>query len=199
MTLAAGTTAFYDDWAANGAEAPRSAMSRHFESAFAPGSRVLDVGCGKGRDLAVLLQMGFDAWGVEPHAAMRTQALANHPALAGRIDAAALPAIGLPFGGGFDAILCSAVLMHLSTAALPASLAALAALLRPQARVLVAVPEMRAELLVDGVDPDGRAFDNHAPADVERLMARHGFAAIRRDEIVDPSVDTRWRVLLFER
>ena len=199
MTIAPGTIAFYDHWAANGQESPRSAMSRHFESAFAPGARVLDVGCGKGRDLAVLLDMGFEAWGVEPHPAMRAQAVANHPALAGRIAAAALPELGQPFGGGFDAIACSAVLMHLSTAALPASLAALAAVLRPRARVLMAVPQMQAALLVDGLDPDGRAFTNHAPEDVERLMADHGFALIKRDEIATPSADTRWRVLLFER
>lgn len=35
-------------------------------TAFAPGERVLDVGCGFGRDLDVLLAAGFDAVGVDP-------------------------------------------------------------------------------------------------------------------------------------
>ena len=70
MTIAPGTTAFYDQWAATGEEAPRSAMSRRFEAAFAPGSRVLDVGCGKGRDVVALLDMSFDAYGVEPNDAI---------------------------------------------------------------------------------------------------------------------------------
>ncbi len=64
MTIAPGTTAFYDRWAVDGEEAARSAMSRQFESAFAPGARVLDVGCGKGRDVVALLDMGFEAYGV---------------------------------------------------------------------------------------------------------------------------------------
>jgi len=34
MTIAPGTTAFYDAWAADGVEAERSAVSRHFEAAF---------------------------------------------------------------------------------------------------------------------------------------------------------------------
>ena len=199
MTISSGTTAFYDHWAATGQEAPRSAMSRHFESAFAPGARVLDVGCGMGRDLAVLLDMGFDAYGVEPHDAMRAQAIERHPTLAGRIAPASLPELGLPFGGGFDAIACSAVLMHLSADALPASLAAMNAALRPRARLLVAVPEMRADLLVDGRDPDGRAFANHAPEEVQRLLAGLGFELLRREEIAAPSTDTRWRMLLFGR
>jgi SAM-dependent methyltransferase len=199
MTIAPGTTAFYDHWAVAGEEAARSAMSRHFESAFAPGARVLDVGCGKGRDVVALLDMGFEACGVEPNAAMRSRAIARDPRLAGRIEDAALPALGQPFGGGFDAVACSAVLMHLAAAALPASLAALAAVLRPHGRVLMALPEMLPELLVDGHDPDGRAFANHSPEHVQSLMADLGFALCKRDEIATPSTDTRWRVLLFER
>jgi len=199
MTIAPGTTAFYDRWAVDGQEAARSAMSRHFESAFAAGARVLDVGCGKGRDLVALMDMGFDAWGVEPNEAMRARALARDPRLCGRVSDGALPSLGRPFGGGFDAVACSAVLMHVSEGDLPASLAALAAVLRPQARLLMALPEMRTDLLVDGLDPDGRAFTNHAPERVRSLLAPLGFDQLMRDEIATPSTDTRWRVLLFAR
>ena len=199
MTIAPGTNAFYDEWAATGQESARSAISRHFESAFAPGARVLDVGCGMGRDLAVLLELGFDAWGIEPHDAMRARAIERHPQLAARIAAAPLPQIGQPFGGGFDAIVCSAVLMHLSAHALPGSLASLGAALAPRARVLMAVPQMQPDLLVDGRDPDARDFTNHAPKHVQRLMAELGFALMHRAEIATPSNDTQWRVLLFDR
>jgi SAM-dependent methyltransferase len=199
VTIAAATTAFYDHWAATGEEARHSAMSRHFASAFAPRARVLDVGCGMGRDLAVLLDMGFDAWGVEPHDAMRARAIERHPRLAGRIATTALPELGQPFGGGFDGIVCSAVLMHLSGDVLPASLTALDAVLRPQARLLMALPEMQPELLVDGRDPDGRQFTNHAPQRVQRLLADLGYALLRSDDILTPSTNTRWCAMLFER
>ncbi len=199
MSIAPGTTAFYDAWAVSGEESPRSAMSRHFESAFAPGARVLDVGCGKGRDVVALLDMGFDGWGVEPNDAMRAHALARDPRMPGRVAPAALPELGQPFGGGFDGLVCSAVLMHLAADALPASMAALAGALRPRSRLLMALPEMLPWLLVDGRDVDGRAFTNHSPEHVEQLLAGHGFALLRCDDIPAPSTDTRWRVLLFER
>ena len=199
MSIAPGTTAFYDAWAADGPEAERSAISRHFEAAFAPGARVLDVGCGKGRDVVALLDMGFDAHGVEPNDAMRAAALARDPRLAGRVAAATLPALGTPFGGGFDAIVCCAVLMHLTPDDLPATLAALVSVLRPDGRLLLALPEMRADLLVDGHDPDGRQFANHAPARIEALLAGSGFELQRCTEIATSSTDTRWRVLLFAR
>jgi len=199
MTIAPGTTAFYDRWAVDGEESARSAMSRHFESAFAPGARVLDVGCGKGRDVVALLDMGFDAYGVEPNEAMRSRAIQRDPRVPGRIEDAALPALGQPFGGGFDAVTCSAVLMHLPAPALPASLAALAGVLKSHGRLLMALPEMLPELLIDGHDPDGRAFANHSPQQVQWLMAALGFALCKHDDIPTPSTDTRWRVLLFER
>lgn len=36
------------------------------ESLFSKGSKVLDIGCGSGRDLRKLLDLGFDAYGIEP-------------------------------------------------------------------------------------------------------------------------------------
>lgn len=198
MSLTPGTTAFYDDWAAHGLENPRSLMSHHFEPSFMPGGRVLDVGCGKGRDLVALLDMGFDAYGIEPHAAMRAQALARDARMPGRVADATLPAIGQPFGGGFDGVVCSAVLMHVSPQALPAALAALAGLLAPGGRLLTALPEMRADLLADGVDPDGRQFANHAPERVQARLADAGLVQLEGRELVTPAADTRWRVVLFE-
>jgi len=199
MTIAPGTTAFYDDWAAHGQEAARSAVSRHFEAAFAPGARALDVGCGTGRDVVALLDMGFDAHGVEPNDAMRARATERDPRLARRVAAATLPGIGLPFGGGFDSVICSAVLMHVAPADLPDTFDALSAVLKPHGRMLLALPQMRADWLVDGRDPDGRQFANHSPEHIESLLAERGFALLRLDEIGTASTDTQWHVLLFER
>lgn len=199
MIFAPGTQAFYDDWAAHGVENPRSAISKQFEATFVAGSRVLDVGCGKGRDLVALLDMGFDAYGVEPHDAMRAQALARDARVEDRIAAASLPDLGQPFGGGFDGLVCSAVLMHVNVDALAASLTALSAVLKPSARVLMALPQMQQHLLVEGRDPDGRQFDNHTPEHVQDRMASLGFALARRADIVTPSADTVWRALVFAR
>jgi 2-polyprenyl-3-methyl-5-hydroxy-6-metoxy-1,4-benzoquinol methylase len=38
-----------------------SPVERYFALAFTPGARVLDVGCGSGRDAARLLNSGYDA------------------------------------------------------------------------------------------------------------------------------------------
>jgi hypothetical protein len=51
-----------------------SSIARHVVHAFPPRARLLDVGAGSGRDLALLLTQGFDAFGIEPDAELREEA-----------------------------------------------------------------------------------------------------------------------------
>ncbi|MEZ5283234.1 MAG: class I SAM-dependent methyltransferase [Vicinamibacterales bacterium] len=80
----------------------------------APGMRVLDAGCGSGRNLVYLLRAGFDVWAVdrEPAAVDVVRALAREhaPALPeDRVRAAAVEA--LPFADrSFDVVISNAVL-----------------------------------------------------------------------------------------
>ena len=79
-----------------------------------PGMRVVDAGCGSGRNLVYLLQAGYEVWGIDadPSAIAMVQRLAGAlaPGLprgnftAGPIETAALP------DGFADAVISSAVL-----------------------------------------------------------------------------------------
>lgn len=196
------TAGFYRHYVNGGGiavEAPRSAMSAYFAAAFPPGGRILDVGAGSGRDLAALLDDGFDAWGLEPNEDMRAFAVRARPALADRLRDGALPVHGLPFGGRFDGIVCSAVLMHVPATVLPDALASVRDVLVPGGRVLMSMPWMRPESIRAGRDADGRLFENHPSAAVVDAMAKLGFVRVDLGEdAVTVLPDVSWTIYLFE-
>jgi SAM-dependent methyltransferase len=172
---------------------------------FPAGARVLDVGAGIGRDLAALLAAGYAAFGVEPVAEMRAEAVRLHPELAGRLFEGTLPD-GLPaldaLGGPFDGVLSSAVLQHLPRADLPAAVAALGGLLRAGGRALISVRVWRPDLdETTGRDPFGRLFNGLSADELQALFEAAGFRTLARSEDADPDARdrVRWAALLFER
>ncbi len=181
-------------------EAVASPVARYFRLAFPEGSRVLDVGAGSGRDLAELLALGYDAYGAEPVAEMAARALAAHPRLQGRMSDAALPGLGAPFGGGFDGILCSAVLMHLPEADLFDAAFALRNALRANGRLLLSLPLERGDVVSGERAADGRLFSPCAPERIQLLFERIGFQQVGRWDSGDAlsRAGTRWYTLLFD-
>lgn len=198
------TLAFYTNNAADIAqryESVASPVECYFSAAFMPGSRVLDIGCGSGRDAARLLANGFDAYGIEPVAALREAAMAAHPELAGRIDAGALPHTGDAFKGDFDGILCTAVLMHLPDTDLLDAALAIRRLLKSNGRILLSIPASRGDVQSGNRDQGGRLFSPYSADEISLLFERLGFAPIGRwsSEDVLGRSGTSWITLLFER
>lgn len=200
----ASTIACYDREAAVIAARHRSLgpdpWRARFLAAFPRGGRILDAGCGSGRDLALLLDLGFDAFGTEPSAGMRVEAETAYPRLKGRIHAFGLP---LPepsaLGGTFDGIVCSAVLMHVPAEELPAALASLRRALRPGGRIWVTVPGPRPGLDAASRDEGGRLFRDLSD---DLLLAAGSGAGLRElerweepDQLGRAAI--RWRGHLF--
>lgn len=186
---------------AAGGEAARSAVSAHFSSAFPTPCRVLDVGTGSGRDLAELARRGHEVWGLEPSPVLRELARRRHPDLADRVLDGALPDLSGVAHIGFDAVTCSAVLMHIPPEGLPGAIQALCQVLRPGGRLLLTWPEMEATRLDGERDRDGRLFTNHPEARVQALLAAQGARclSISHNDSVLASTGTLWITALFER
>jgi ubiquinone/menaquinone biosynthesis C-methylase UbiE len=135
-----------------------------------PGTRVLDVGCGPGRDLLWLVEQGFDAVGVDLSFQMLTQ---------GRTRGVVVPFIQadmrcLPFrGGSFGGIWACASLLHI-----PKDRAG--DVLRELARVLRAGPLYLSVKRGEGESwvEDGRGsrffFAYYTPTEIRSLVERSG-------------------------
>jgi SAM-dependent methyltransferase len=197
------TIKFYESQAQSVAsryEAADSPVEAYFSIAFPPGSRVVYVGCGSGRDAARLLGHGYDAFGIEPSSGLRAAALASHPELSGRIVNGALPELGEAFGGGFDGVLCSAVLMHVPDAELLDAALSLRKLLKPRGRLMLSLPASRGETMVEDRDANGRLFSPYTAEAIALLFERLGFQSIGRWLTSDHlgRSGTTWYTLLLE-
>ena len=166
----AGADAFAERWFGFRLEENVNRFAAHLR----PGARVLDVGCGVGRDVGHFQELGFDAVGIDLSAAMLTEARR-------RVDAPFVQADmrRLPFAGGsFDALWVCASLMHLPKAKAPAVLEECRRI-AGHGHIFLALKRGEGERWVTKPD-DGLPYfvAYYHPAEVELLMERAGFRVL---------------------
>jgi SAM-dependent methyltransferase len=153
---------------------PRPALPR-------AGARVLDIGCGSGRDLAELAVRGWEVWGIEPspqaaEAARQHLGVGAERIHVGRAEEARFePA-------SFDLVTAWHVLEHLHDPA--AVLRGARAWLRPGGTLQLAVPDVESlESRLFGRRWFGLDLPRHlyhfAPATLGALLERSGFRVLR--------------------
>lgn len=179
-------------------------ISDQFSNALRGCARVLDVGCGAGCDLVRLLQLGHNAVGTDACREMLDEAAATCRAagydLTDRLVLDHLPELSAFPDAGFDAVVCSAVLMHLPEEQLFDAVYALRRVLRPIGRLLVSIPARRRDVNPETRrDPEGRYFADLPPARLRLLLERVGFDLLQHTETADAQgrPDTAWATLLF--
>ena len=175
------TINFYKDNARQVAERYESVvsdLSKHFSDAFKTGRKVLDIGCGSGRDLSVLYKLGYDIFGVDPTSEFVELAQEIHLELKNRIVQGALPDLTVPFDGEFDGVLCSAVLMHIEVEQLPAAAQAIKACLKVGGRLLFSVPSKRLDVVSENRDQNGRLFIPNQADRLKSIFEELGFKTI---------------------
>jgi len=134
------------------------------------GARVLDIGCGSGRDLLWLKNRGFAPYGLEPSPALAILA-ENHsgcPVATGDIMGADL------LDQAWDGILISGVLVHLPRHTIPAILFRIANAFIPGGRLYVSVKEGNGS----ATDNDNRRFYYWQDSDFRRIAEKAGLKVL---------------------
>jgi mutator protein MutT len=145
-----------------------------FGDRLARGARVLDVGCGPGRDAAWLSELGFEALGVD---------LSYGMLHAGLERGVSVPLIQadmqrLPFRhGSFRGLWVCAALLHIPKAQAGSVLRELSRVVHP-GHIYLSVKRGEGEAWVEGEDGGRRRFVYYYPDELQLLVERSGFEVL---------------------
>ncbi|HEC62510.1 MAG TPA: class I SAM-dependent methyltransferase [bacterium] len=168
---------------------------------FPAESRLLELGCGSGRDAGILLRSGLDIVATDGSPAMLEQAAALHPELKDRLRQYELPGQSGFSASSFDGILAIAVLMHLATGGIKDTLKEVFRLLKPGGRFFFSVPEKRPDLDDRGFDGRGRRFTMLSSQEWEELSCTVGLvklSVVRNDDSLGRE-QVAWLSFLFQK
>jgi SAM-dependent methyltransferase len=166
----ASTDRFYQTHAADYASltcaADLSATYTHFLPRLPSGGRILDVGCGSGRDLKAFAARGFKGTGIDASSALCTSAseYSGVPCHVMRIEE-------LKYRAAFEGIWACASLLHLPRLLLPTALRRLREALVPLGILYASVQIGTGERIL----ADGRAYAYYQSAEFGEFIADAGF------------------------
>jgi SAM-dependent methyltransferase len=145
-----------------------------FAAAVRPGGRVLDLGCGAGRDLRALAERGLRPLGLD-----YSETLAAHARTYASCPVVIADLRWLPFGEGtFDGVWAAASLLHLSRSEVTPALHGVRRVLRDGGFLFASVKAGRGE----GPDDAGRWFTYYADDEWLQIIRDAGFAQVQVQE-----------------
>ena len=148
-------------------------------SSLEPGGRLLELGCGSGRDAAFMVSQGFKVLATDGSVSMVEQTKLHHPELATHAVHLKLPDGLSNELGIFDGIYAVAVLMHLSVQEIESTISAVNSLLSAKGRFVFSVPARRNDVITNKFDAKGRRFTTLSPDGWKNLCLKHNLQIIR--------------------
>lgn len=188
--LASSTDRFYEQHAAEYFErtvtADMAQLYERFLAMVPKAGRILDAGCGSGRDLCVFSRRGFRAMGIDASRALVAMAKSHSGA-----PCAVVRLEEIAYEKCFDGVWACASLLHLPKAMLAPVLQRLRRALVPGGVMFVSVQEGEGERLA----PDGRFFAYYRNTEFVSAVKDAGFVFIDAwgsDDVLPERTAHRW-------
>lgn len=146
-----------------------------FSSAFPPGGKILDLGCGAGRDAKRFSEMGFSVSGID--FSEELLALARQTAPEAVFMLQDLENLENFAPGSFDGVWANASLLHLEKARLPGVLSQIHSLLKAGGCFFLSLKQGTGEgiILDDRYGGIPKFFAYYQPEEISALLQKAGF------------------------
>jgi len=184
------TALYYDDNAAAYAGATLSLSMdgplRVFSSSLLPAARILDLGCGSGRDLRAFRNQGYNPIGVDV-----SLGLARYAAQASMCPIVVADMLDLPFqDSSFDAVWASASILHIARREMPRALREIRRVLKEGGIAFSSLKIGEGEVRT----LDSRFFTYVMPDEWRALLVQSGFndVTIEIDQVPSPKTGEKW-------
>lgn len=163
--------------------------------------RLLDIGCGSGRDLAWWQAQGAQVQGLDACKEMLDEAERLYPRLSGKLYVDSLPQLANSADHSYDVLFCSAVLMHLPLQALDSAAQSFKRLLKPGGKLIISIPLQGPQLAEDFRSlADGRLFSPLDQNTLEESLGAAGFFAAKKHQSLDSMGRSQrsWLTIMFK-
>lgn len=140
--------------------ADMSEQYRFFLKHLTSGCRILDLGCGSGRDSAYFSSLGFEVTAVDGSEELCKRVKENY-----EINALCIKFEDMPFTAEFDAIWACASLLHVKKADMPNVLDKISAALKPGGILYASFKYGKDERV-----SNGRFFNDYTENDIDTLL-----------------------------
>jgi SAM-dependent methyltransferase len=167
-------------YAESTAQVNLSQLYAPFLSLLPRGARILDVGCGGGRDLKAFREMGFKPLGIEP-----SISLAEIARKYSEVEVVVTKVDSIEFVEEFDAIWACASLLHLPKSELPEALRRIRRSLIAGGVLFLSVQSGEGEETLE----DGRFYSHYTNTAIQMAVRTIGFDILETWETSDSFAD----------
>ena len=156
-----------------------------------PGGRLLEVGCGGGRDARQLIKMDYDYTGTDISAGLLSEAKQNNPGA----TFIQMSLYDLDFDEPFDGFWCMAVLLHIPKKRIAEALQAIRRNIKHDGVGCVVIKEGDSERIEsdEEYDGDGRFFAYWRNDEFKQVLKANGFEVVA-ENYRPMSERTKWLV-----
>ncbi len=156
--------------------------------------KIIDIGCGSGRDLEYFLSKGFNIYGVDANKYFIKEVKNRFPKFKNNFVTSSLPKLDIPFNN-FNVAILVAVWMHIPKEEQEKSIKSIVSIMKEQSQIVFSYS------IEDRDKSEERFFEKLNENDLVHLFSKYGYS-LKNSVVIKDGLngrDIQWVTQIFER